>query len=153
MSFILAQNPGRFVNSCNCDESRSALNVKHRPACCREYRIQKKPKEQSQWQPWNINENLAQNQGRYTQTCKGVESCFEFKTTAREFQEYTIKEYGTSQGTTADWQWRLNLKNGYEMRLRGQKRETKNIWYIQRHIRVKGRLVSNYECLQRKWQE
>ena len=100
MSFILAQNPGRFVNSCNCDESRSALNVKHQAACCREYRIQKKSKEQRQVQ--NLNENLAQNQGRYTQTCKGVESCFEFKTTAREFQEYTIKEYGTSQGTTAD---------------------------------------------------
>ena len=111
MSFILAQNPGRFVNSCNCDESRSALNVKHQAACCREYRIQKKSKEQSQWQPWNINENLAQNQGRYTHTCKGVESCFEFKTAAREFQEYTIKEYGTSQRTAADWQWRLNLKN------------------------------------------
>ena len=31
-----------------------------------------------------------------THTCKGVESCFEFKTAAREFQEYTIKEYGTS---------------------------------------------------------
>lgn len=56
----------------------------------------------SHWQPQNLNENLAQNQGRYTQTCKGVESCFEFKTAAREFQEYTIKEYGTSQGTTAD---------------------------------------------------